>query len=159
MQGYYNMPEETAAVFTQDGWFKTGDLGKLDSEGYLYLAGRAKNMIVTEGGKNVFPEEIENAFQLYTDIDQITVQGYIMDETTKSEGIEALIYPSDDLFKRLNIMRGDTISQDKVLSTIQDQVNKVNKDLQPYARISKVTLLDKPLEMTTTKKVKRVYKK
>ena len=69
MQGYYNMPEETAAVFTDDGWFKTGDLGRLDSECYLYLAGRAKNMIVTEGGKNVFPEEIENAFQLFDDIE------------------------------------------------------------------------------------------
>ena len=159
MKGYYKMPEETAAVFTEDGWFKTGDLGKLDSEGYLYLAGRAKNMIVTEGGKNVFPEEIENAFQLYTDFEQITVQGYIMDAATKSEGIEALVYPSDDLFKRLNIMRGDSISQDKVTNAIQDQINKVNKDLPPYARISKLTILDKPLEMTTTKKVKRVYNK
>ena len=53
MKGYYNMPEETAEVFTEDGWFKTGDLGKLDDENYLYLAGRAKNMIVTEGGKTV----------------------------------------------------------------------------------------------------------
>ena len=67
------MEEETAKVFTPDGFFKTGDLGNLDSEGYLILAGRVKNMIVTEGGKNVYPEEIENAFQLFTDIAQITV--------------------------------------------------------------------------------------
>ena len=64
MQGYYNMPTETSLMFTEDGWFKTGDLGWLDSENYLMLSGRVKNMIVTEGGKNVYPEEIEDKFQL-----------------------------------------------------------------------------------------------
>lgn len=159
MKGYYNMPAETAEVFTDDGWFKTGDLGKLDSEGYLYLAGRAKNMIVTEGGKNVYPEEIENQFQLITDIEQITVQGYVMDETTKSEGIEALIYPSDELFNRLKLLRGDMESTSVVQETIEEIVAEVNKKLQPYARISRSVILEEPLEMTTTKKVKRTYKK
>lgn len=159
MQGYYNMPEETAAVFTDDGWFKTGDLGKLDNENYLYLAGRAKNMIVTEGGKNVFPEEIENRFQLYTDIEQITVQGYIMDAATKSEGIEALVYPSDELYKRLNVMRGEQESQTAIQEAVEDIIAEVNKKLQPYARISHTVILDAPLEMTTTKKVKRTYNK
>ena len=159
MKGYYNMPEATAEVFTEDGWFKTGDLGKLDSENYLYLAGRAKNMIVTEGGKNVFPEEIENAFQLFTDIEQITVQGYIMDEATKSEGIEALIYPAEELMKKLNVMRNTPEAVDPVYAAISDLVAKVNKDAAPYARISKITILEEPLEMTTTKKVKRNYNK
>jgi len=113
MQGYYKMEKETADVFTPDGWFKTGDLGKLDSENYLYLAGRAKNLIVTEGGKNVFPEEIENAFQLFTDIEQITIQGYLQDAAMKSEGIEALVYASDDLFKRLNVIRGSDDAVDR----------------------------------------------
>lgn len=159
MKGYYNMPAETAEVFTEDGWFKTGDLGKLDSEGYLYLAGRAKNLIVTEGGKNVYPEEIENQFQLITDIEQITVQGYIMDEATKSEGIEALIYPSDELFNRLKIQRGDIEDTTVVKETVEGIVAEVNKKLQPYARISRITILEEALEMTTTKKVKRTYKK
>ena len=159
MQGYYNMPEETAAVFTDDGWFKTGDLGKLDSECYLYLAGRAKNMIVTEGGKNVFPEEIENAFQLFDDIEQITVQGYIMDEATKSEGIEALVYAADSAYKRLGFERGTADGDAAVKACVEEIVGKVNKTEQPYARISKITMLDKPLEMTTTKKVKRNYNK
>lgn len=159
MKGYYNMPAETAEVFTDDGWFKTGDLGKLDSEGYLYLAGRAKNLIVTEGGKNVYPEEIENQFQLITDIEQITVQGYIMDEATKSEGIEALIYPSDELFNRLKIQRGDMEGTTVVKETVEGIVAEVNKKLQPYARISRITILEEALEMTTTKKVKRTYKK
>ena len=159
MEGYYKMPDETAAVFTEDGFFKTGDLGRLDSEGYLYLAGRAKNMIVTEGGKNVYPEEIENQFQLVTDIEQITVQGYIMDEATKSEGIEALIYPSDELFNRLKLLRGDLESADLVKETVEGLVAEVNRRLQPYSRISRTTILEEPLEMTTTKKVKRTYSK
>lgn len=159
MQGYYKMPDETAAVFTEDGFFKTGDLGRLDNENYLYLAGRAKNMIVTEGGKNVYPEEIENQFQLVTDIEQITVQGYIMDEATKSEGIEALIYPSDELFNRLKLLRGDLESADLVKETVEGLVAEVNRRLQPYSRISRTTILEEPLEMTTTKKVKRTYSK
>ena len=161
MQGYYKMPEETAKVFTEDGWFKTGDLGWLDKENYLMLSGRSKNMIVTEGGKNVYPEEIEDSFQLEGDIQQITVQGYIADKKTESEELEALIYPSDELFKRLNISREDTgmLSKNMVKVEIQAVVEKVNKRLQPYQRITRIEVLEKPLEMTTTLKVKRNYKK
>jgi long-chain acyl-CoA synthetase len=160
MKGYYNMPSETAKVLSPDGWLMTGDLGWLDGEHYLYLCGRAKNMIVTAGGKNVFPEEIENAFQLYyNDIEQITVQGYVMDEQTKSEGIEALIYPADDLFKKLNVMRGTPESEDPVRQALDDIVQRVNRNLQPYQRITKLTVLAAALEMTTTRKVKRIYTK
>ena len=161
MQGYYNMPEETAKMFTEDGWFKTGDLGWLDKENYLMLSGRCKNMIVTEGGKNVYPEEIEDSFQLETDIQQITVQGYIADEQKKSEELEALIYPADTLFEKLNIKRDDVSqnAKDAVYEKISAIVGKINKNLQSYQRITKITILDAPLEMTTTMKVKRNYKK
>ncbi len=158
MQGYYNMPEETAAMFTEDGYLKTGDLGWMDKDHYVMLCGRAKNLIVTSGGKNVYPEEIEDAFQLCDDIQQITVQGYIDNEETKSEAIEALIYPSDALYERLGLTR-DTVAQEEVLKAIQLDVNKVNKTLQPYSIITKITILDEPLAMTTTQKVKRNYKK
>jgi len=160
MQGYFNMPEETAKVLSPDGWLSTGDLGRLDDQFYLYLCGRAKNVIVTEGGKNVYPEEIENAFQLrYDEIEQITVQGYIKDAATKSEGIEALVYPADELLKKLDLMRGDSTEDDSVSLAIGDIVDSVNRGLQPYQRISKVTILSEPLEMTTTRKVKRIYRK
>lgn len=160
MQGYYNMIEETKAVLDNEGWFRTGDLGRLDSEGYLYLAGRAKNMIVTEGGKNVYPEEIENAFQLhYDDIEQITVKGFIADKNLKTEGIEALIYPADGLFTRLGLTRGAPGVEDDVLEEVQSIVDRVNKGLQPYQRISKVTVLAEPLEMTTKRTVKRNFAK
>lgn len=158
-KGYYNMPEETAKVFTDDGFFKTGDLGKIDKEGYLVLCGRAKNMIVTDGGKNVYPEEIENAFQLETDIAQITVQGYVEDKSSKAEKIEALVYPSDDLFAKLGLKRESDSQSEKVVSAINEIVAKINRNLQPYARISKITILEEALEMTTTQKVKRTYKK
>ena len=158
MQGYYNMPTETSLMFTEDGWFKTGDLGWLDSENYLMLSGRVKNMIVTEGGKNVYPEEIEDKFQLQSDVQQITVQGYIADQAKKSEELEALIYPADDLFKRLGVERDDADAT-AVYNEIKKDVEEVNKTLLPYQRITKITILEKPLEMTTTLKVKRNYKK
>ncbi len=157
MQGYYNMPEETKAVFTEDGFFKTGDLGSIDKEGYIKLCGRAKNLIVTSGGKNVYPEEIEDAFQLYDEIQQITVRGYYADEEKTSEEIEALIYPSDDLYKTLGVERNNEFVQDEVYDSIKKIVSKVNKNFQAYSQISKITLLKEPLEMTTSQKVKRNF--
>ncbi|MCH5290848.1 MAG: AMP-binding protein [Treponema sp.] len=157
MQGYFNMPEETAKVIDADGWLHTGDLGWLDNENYLMLSGRAKNMIVTEGGKNVYPEEIEDAFQLETDIEQIVVQGYIADKALRSEELQALIYPSDDMLASVKVSREEAPSNLAVAERLSAIVGKVNKQLLPYQRISKITVLEKPLEMTTTKKVKRTY--
>lgn len=156
MQGYYNMPEETAKVLSPDGWFRTGDLGWLDDEGYLYLCGRAKNLIVTAGGKNVFPEEIENMFQLYyNEIEQITAVGYI---GTDGEEVEALVYPAEELYKKLNVTRGSKDGDSAVQAEIDKIIDGINKRLLPYQRITKTTYLTEPLEMTTTKKVKRFKK-
>ncbi|MCL2759818.1 MAG: AMP-binding protein [Treponema sp.] len=151
MQGYYNLPEETAAAFTSDGYLKTGDLGYLDSENYLYLTGRAKNMIVTEGGKNVYPEEIENEFQLYEEIEQILVRGFILDEKLKTEGIEALVYPNPE-FKNA---KGEVPSKDEVKTRIDGIISEVNQRLQPWQKINRTQVLDQAMEMTTTKKIKR----
>jgi len=150
-QGYFEKPELTAESFTADGYFKTGDLGYLDSEGYLYLTGRAKNVIVTEGGKNVFPEEIENKFQLYGEIDQILVRGYIIDQKMKREGIEALIYPNPELKKE----DGQPYSQDELKAMMDKIIAEVNQSLHLYQKIGKVVILDKPMEMSSTKKIKR----
>ena len=159
MKGYYNMIEETAKVLSPDGWFKTGDLGWLDKEGYLYLSGRAKNLIVTSGGKNVFPEEIENMFQLYyNEIEQVTAVGYIAHEGELDEEVEALVYPADELYKKLNVLRGTMSGDSAVQKEIDKIIETVNKKLLPYQRITKTTYLSAPLEMTTTKKVKRFKK-
>jgi long-chain acyl-CoA synthetase len=148
MKGYFEMPEETAAAFTPDGYLKTGDLGYLDSENYLYLTGRAKNMIVTGGGKNVYPEEIENEFQLFEEIDQILIRGFVLDKKMKSEGIEALVYPSPDFFKA-------GTPKETIKVRINAIISEVNQRLLPYQRIEKTTILEEAMEMTTTKKIKR----
>lgn len=157
MQGYYNMPEETAKMYTEDGFLKTGDLGWKDSEGYVMLCGRAKNLIVTNGGKNVYPEEIEDAFQLIDDVQQVTVRGYYEGDDKISEMIEALIYPSDALYTSLGLTRSVTSLQPEILDAIKRDVSKVNKNFQSYSQITKITILKEPLEMTTTQKVKRNF--
>ncbi len=156
MMGYYKMPEETKAVFTPDGWLKTGDLGWLDDEDYLYLTGRAKNLIVTEGGKNVYPEEIENRFQLFDEVEQVLVCGYEIDKATRSEGIEARLYPNQDLFIK-DAPTDKTGGQGWIAieERMKELVDEVNAKLLPYQRITKVTVLREALEMTTTKKIKR----
>lgn len=155
MKGYYKRPDETDKVFTYDGWFKTGDLGYLDSEKYLYLSGRAKNMIVTEGGKNVYPEEIENAFQLYDEIEQVLVCGYDLDAKMKKEGIEVQLLPSTDFFNAEAKKLKKQINKADIEKRLKTIVETVNGTLQTYQRITKVTILTEALEMTTTKKIKR----
>ena len=149
MKGYYNNPEATAEVLSPDGWLNTGDVGHQDSNGYLYLTGRAKNIIVTEGGKNVFPEEIEDHFQLYDDIDQVCVIGYTIDKAMKSEGIRILIYPAEKYTKSVS---GD---KEKIEKHMEEIVAEVNKELQSYKKITRMTVVDEPMPMTSTKKIKR----
>ena len=122
-------------------------IGYLDSENYLYLTGRKKSLIVTEGGKNVFPEEIEDSFQMYEEVEQILVKGYIKDKRSRAEEIEALFYPSEE-FKEKN-------SDKEIEARFKEIVNEINKNLQLYMRITKIRVLEEPLEMTTTKKIKR----
>ncbi len=148
-KGYYNDPANTKALFTDDGFLKTGDLGSLDKENYLYLKGRAKNIIVTEGGKNVYPEEIEDAFQLHVQIEQVMVRKFIENKSNKAEGIEAVIFPNGDYFKQRNL-EGKAIEED-----IGKVVTDVNKKLASYKKITRITILDKPMAMTSTRKIQR----
>ncbi len=146
MQGYYEMKDETDEAFTDRGYFRTGDVGYLDRDGYLYLTGRAKNLIVGEGGKNVYPEEIENAFQLYEEIAQILVRGYTQKGGDGGELIEAVIHPDVDRFDDRN----------RMVDRMNEIVAEVNRgQLQSYQRISRVIVRDEPMEMTSTKKIKR----
>jgi len=154
MQGYYQNQEATAESFTEDGYFVTGDMGYLDRENYLYLTGRQKNLIVTAGGKNVYPEEIENAFELYDEVDQIMVKGYISDERLREESVEAYIYPDLDFFGQDAL--NDEAKWAEVERRVEAVVQEVNQQqLMPYQRIQRTTVLTAPMEMTTTKKIKR----
>ncbi len=147
--GYYKDEENTKSLFDENGYLKTGDLGYKDSENYVYLKGRAKNLIVTEGGKNVYPEEIEDAFQTYTNVEQILVRGFQQKKDVPCECIEAVIYPSPDYYKAKGF------SADQVKADIEATVKEVNQSLMIYKKIEKITILDKPMDMTTTKKIKR----
>ncbi len=148
MQGYFNNPEATAEIFDDEGWLKTGDVGYMDNQGFLYITGRAKNIIVTEGGKNVFPEEIEDRFQTFEDIGQICVTGCILDRNKKSEGIAAIIYPSSEC-------SGKITDAEEMQIHMEGIVDRVNENLLPYKRIRKVFVIDEPMEITSTKKIKR----
>ena len=159
-RGYVNNKETTItryAAGTKHPYNTTGDLGWMDKERYVMLCGRAKNLIVTSGGKNVYPEEIEDAFQLCDDVNQVTCRGYYKNGDKTSEEIEVLIYPSDDLYRRLGCERNNDFVQDEVYEAIEKTVSKVNKGLQSYEQITKITLLKEPLEMTPTNKVKRNF--
>jgi long-chain acyl-CoA synthetase len=155
MQGYYRNEEATREVLSPDGWLRTGDVGYLDHERYLYLTGRAKSMIVTEGGKNVYPEEIEDRFQLYGEVEQVLVRGYLADRKMKVEAIEALIYPSADYLGVSGPQAWKGADAEAIRGGFQKIVDEVNGRLLPYQRISRFSVLEAPMEMTTTKKIKR----
>ena len=148
MKGYYKNEEATKEVLSADGWLNTGDIGHTDDKDYLYLTGRAKSVIVTDGGKNVFPEEIEDHFQLYDEIDQICIIGYLQNKETKAEGVRAIIYPSDAARKTYK-------SEDDLKKKLNEIISEVNKDLQSYKKITRVDISSSPLPMTSTKKIKR----
>jgi long-chain acyl-CoA synthetase len=145
-KGYYRDEEHTRELFTEDGYLRTGDLGFLDKENYLYLKGRAKNLIVTEGGKNVYPEEIEDLFQFYPQVEQVLIRGYQEKKDVPGECIEAVIYPNGEYFSE---------HESNPKAAIDSIVKEVNQHLVGYKKITKVTVLDKPMEMTSTKKIKR----
>ena len=148
MKGYYNNEEATNEVLSEDGWLNTGDVGHEDQNHYLYLTGRAKSVIVTDGGKNVFPEEIEDHFQLYDEIDQICIIGYLINKETKAEGIRAIIYPSANAKKTYS-------TEDALKARMNDIISEVNKELQSYKKITRMDISNEPLPMTSTKKIKR----
>lgn len=150
MLGYYKNPEATAAVFTEDGYFRTGDIGKLDEHGRLYITGRIKNLIVLNNGKNVYPEELENYFA-----DSEIVSEIIVYADKKQGNIEvavtAEIYPNPEYIKNNNIT--------DVKAAVQAEVDKINEKLPIYKQIKNVKLRDAEFEKTTSKKIKRNYNK
>ena len=149
-QGYWKNPEATAELFDSDGWLHTGDLGYLDRDNYLYLTGRSKNLICTEGGKNVFPEELEDHFQLYQMIEQVMVRGFVANRSTLAEGIEVLVFPSREHYESLGTYESEAIRHD-----IIQAVRSVNRELLAYKRIDRVRIVEEALPMTSTRKIKR----
>lgn len=147
MLGYFENEEATAEVFTEDGWFRTGDVGCMDADGYIYITGRKKNIIILSNGKNIFPEEIEE--HLYTSplIGECVVIG--RKNSAGDTRITAVIYPSDEAVE----LEGK--SEEEKLALIRDAVNTINRSLPVYKQVRDVELRSEEFEKTTTRKIKR----
>ena len=151
MLGYYNDPEATAAVM-QDGFFKTGDLGKFDEEGFLYITGRCKNVIVTKNGKNIYPEELEDRLLEEEAIEEVIVIG-AQSKSKDDVTAKAKIFPSMD--HMIEVLGDKAHDEAEVAKYIKDVVEKVNDKMPTYKRITIVDVVRDPFEKTTTKKIKR----
>ena len=147
MIGYYNNPEANADVFTNDGWFRTGDVGYLDCDGYIYITGRIKFVIVLENGKNVFPEEIEEYLDAIETISECCVVGRKSEDSDEIV-LTAVVYPDFTKFPK-------DVDEDTVKDTIRKAINATNKRLPTYKQIKAVEIRKTEFEKTTTKKIKR----
>ena len=147
MLGYYKNPEETAKVFTEDGWFCTGDVGYMDQDGYIFITGRKKNVIVLENGKNVFPEEIEEYLMQLDTVAECVVLGRKVEGSTEIT-LTALVYPQLDKFDR-------NAEHEEIETAVRAQIDKMNRKLVTYKQIREVEFRYEPFEKTTSKKIKR----
>lgn len=150
MKGYYNNPEMTAEVLEPSGWLHTGDVGRIDKDGHIYITGRIKNMIVLSGGKKVFPEEVETVLEKSELFREVCVLGSSRQGGSKdgTEDIVAVIVPKEDVIRRY--------SDDKELNkVVRDEVKKLSNQLAPYKRPINIITVKEPLPKTTTIKIKR----
>ena len=147
MKGYYNQPELTAEVI-ENGWLHTGDIAEIDSEGFLRITGRIKNMIVLSGGKKVFPEEVEAVIEKSPMLQEVCVVGGIKKGGQKdgTEYVVAVVVPKAEVFEQ----EGDNSEK-----AVYSEVMKLSQRLATYKRPSRVVVSKTPLPRTATSKVKR----
>jgi len=153
MQGYFNNPKATQEVLT-DGWYHTGDLGRLQEDGMLAICGRLKNLIVTANGKNVYPEEVENELLHSPFIAEVMVYGHTVKDTV--EEVHAMIYPDQDaLHNHFREKNQATPNEEDVEKIIRKEVLESGKNLADYKRVRRFTLREDEFPKTTTRKIKR----
>ena len=155
MLGYYKDEEETNKVL-KDGWFHTGDLGKIDKDGFLFITGRCKSVIVTKNGKNIYPEELE----YYLGQNQFISEGIVIGAYDSKEDdtiITASVFPNiDEIKEHFNISNP---SKEEIEKIINSQVQEINKKFPNYKHIKSIHIRDTEFEKTTTKKIKRFRSK
>lgn len=145
MMGYLDQPEETAKVI-YDGWFHTGDLGRLDEGGHLWITGRKKNVIVMKNGKNVFPEEIESLIEIQPYVEECLIFA--------KEKHNDLVLWVKIVYKR-EYLESEGMSFDELAEKVREDLAAVNEKLPKYKEIRRFLLTDEPMIKTTTQKVKR----
>jgi long-chain acyl-CoA synthetase len=148
MLGYYNDPVETEKVL-RDGWLYSGDYGYFDAEGFLYLTGRKKNVIVTKNGKNIFPEEVEYYLMKSVYIAEVVVWG--KDETSGDTVICADIFPDFPEIRQ----RFGNIDVEEIRKLLDKEVDTANESMPSYKRVKRFALREEEFEKTTTQKIKR----
>lgn len=153
MIGYYQNEEENKKVLI-DGWFHTGDLGYVDEDGFLYITGRSKNMILTKNGENIYPEEIENILNEHDIIFESLIIG--CSNGKDDVQVKAKIFPNKEVLKEYF---GNKIpSKEEISSLISEIIKKVNQKLPNFKHIKTFKIMDEDFERTTTNKVKRFGK-
>ena len=147
MLGYYKNDEENAKAFTEDGWYRTGDIGYMDRDGYIFITGRLKSVIVLENGKNVFLEEIEEYLEKIDEVGEVVVVGRKAEdgETVK---LTAIVYPKTEIY-------GETPDKEKAYSDIHAKILDLNRRLPSFKQIKTLEIRDIPFEKTTSRKIKR----
>ncbi|MBQ6588243.1 MAG: AMP-binding protein [Butyrivibrio sp.] len=143
MTGYYKMPKETNEALS-DGWLHTGDKGYMDEEGYLFINGRVKNLIILSNGENVSPEEIENKLCLYPLIEEVVVTG-------DGNGLTARIYPDQELIAKKKL------DSEKIKEKLRKILDEYNSGVPSYRRIAHLVIRENPFRRNTTRKILRQY--
>lgn len=150
MHGYYKMQEKTDEVII-DGWFHTGDLGFVDDEGWLYITGRKKNIIVTKTGKNIYPEEIEKHLMKIKYIEECMVYG--VDGGGNDDTVVSVQIRPD--YEEIYADHGQDFDDDQVYYLIKKSISEVNQEMPNYKRVKNVVIRKDEFVKTTTKKIKR----
>lgn len=153
MRGYYKNQEATDEVLKQ-GWLYTGDSGWVDNDGYYYIAGRLKNVIVTQAGKNVYPEEIESELNKSPYILESLVMGRSL-RGQRGEEIQAIVVPDYEFIDAAAAERGQEFTVEEIERTIKQEVARYSSSLAEYKKVKYVQLREEEFEKTSTKKIKR----
>ena len=150
MLGYYKNEKATKEVM-QDGWFLTGDLAKIDDEGYIFICGRKKSVIVLKNGKNIFPEEMESLINKIEGIKESFIYGKQLSDDKEDIKINVQIVFDRDIVKETYKVSTD----EEIYKVLADKIKEVNKAMPPYKAIRGISITEKELIKTTTNKIKR----
>jgi long-chain acyl-CoA synthetase len=153
MLGYHNAPEKTAEVLSRDGWFRTGDFGYMDRDGFLFVTGRKKNVIIAKNGKNIYPEELEAKISRLGIISECMVFG--KESELKGEEIWAILFPDRDKLIERAQAQDQPLTEEFAVDIVRRAIKTLNSSQPPYKRVSNFILRDSEFPKTTTKKIKR----